>query len=130
MENGIYVIETYGRKTKLIYHYGILVKNGFNDYVLHNSEYNEPNIFGGSLKLESLQDFLSKYESIQCYKTNLTEQEVLSKTEPLLDKKYSNLFFNCNTYAATIAPDFTPFAQEKYFYGLGATTLILYLFKK
>ena len=116
MDLGVYVVKTYGRVHKWIYHWAVLVVTPDGSYVYHNSEYNEINANGGSIKKESWESFLSKYELIYTIKTDLTEDEVVSRTSPLLSLPYEKVFFNCNTYVKRICPDYTPMAQEKYAY--------------
>lgn len=129
MDNGIYIVETYGRKVKYVYHWAVLVVKDNEKYIYHNSSYNQLNDKGGSVKKESWESFLTKYKPIKFIKTNLTEQQVIERTEPLLNKPYQKIFFNCNTYAKAISPEFTPIAQEKYFYIAGIiliTGIIIY----
>ena len=124
MENGIYIVKTYGRKTKYFYHWGLLCVKSNGDYIYHNSEYNEKNSNGGSIKKESWEEFTNKYKPINFIKTNLSESELIKKVTPLLSKPYQKILFNCNTFLKEVAPQFTPLAQEKYFYFLGFTLII------
>ena len=129
MKEGVYIIKTDGRKTKWIYHWGVLVISGNKQYVLHNSEYNEKNSFGGSLKMETLGSFLTKYKPLKFYLTGLTEKEVLERSNSLLSKPYNKILFNCYTYVKRVNPDLKESSQEQPFYFLGLAGLSWYLLK-
>ena len=125
LSNGIYIVKTYGRKVRYIYHWAVLVVKDNEKYVYHNSFHNPINPWGGSIAKESWDSFTKKYEPIDFIRTDLTENEVLERTNPLLHKMYQRIFFNCNDYVMDVAPQYTPMAQEKYFYiGIIAIAII------
>jgi len=129
MKDGVYIIKTDGRKTKWVYHWAILVINNGTEYVLHNSEYNEKNLYGGSVKMETLKSFLTKYKPLKFYLTRLTEKEVLERSKPLLSKPYTKVLFNCYTYVKKVNPAFSEVAQEEKLYWFGLVGLSWYLLK-
>ena len=127
MKNGVYILKTEGSRHTFVDHWAILVHNHRNQYVLHNSPSNAINILGGNVKIESLQDFLTRYKVLEVYSTDLTENQVIENSSLLFDKPYSTVFFNCHSFVKMVHWDFGQVGQEEKFIWFGFILLSWYL---
>ena len=127
----VYIVKTYGSRVRFVYHYAILITSSDKSkwYVFHNSASNQPNKYSGSIQKELWSSFIKRYEPINFYPSALTEQEVLDKTKPLLNKPYNKLTFSCNTYTEIIDPKAMPIPQEDYLWFAVAILGLIAIFR-
>jgi len=75
------------------YHLGIVVDG----LVYHNSPYNK-NKYGGSVCVETYDEFMKGRELFKIVATHVTKEEIIKATRKCRRDVWDELFFNCEDY--------------------------------
>ncbi len=120
----VYIVKAYPKSgLTWVYHWAVLVDDGVKKVVYHNSFSNLLNKYGGSVVKEDWSEFIKRYVPAKYYKTDVSESDVLKKTDQVKDEVYDKVFFNCHTYVKAIYSNIPP-AQESYFIVAGIGIII------
>ena len=104
----------------ILYHYGIIEKQGNDLYIYHNQT-DKINSNGGNLVCEPLDNYIKGKDIISVIKTDLSSSDLRQMYDALKNLKYDFINFNCE--------HFVNFASDKKFvsnqvYKWGAIVLI------
>lgn len=79
-------------------HFGIvIIDKSSKKYVIHNTPY-KTNIFGGSVIIEELENYLKEQRILETQKTNLDQELILHYYERNKYKKFNIITFNCESF--------------------------------
>ena len=81
----------------LIFHYGIILKDNNQVFIIHNSP-DAVNLYGGNVLISLLSDWLTTRKIVSIQSTNLTNEQINYKYEELKARKYNFLTFNCEHF--------------------------------
>jgi hypothetical protein len=85
-------------KLPLISHYGIVVVDGDNVMVYHNTP-KKYNHLGGSIMCHNIDIWLKSREIISIINTDMTAEYIKNLTDMNIKKKFNLFNFNCEHYA-------------------------------
>jgi hypothetical protein len=113
----------------IIYHYGIIEKNGSDILIIHNHP-QSINSKGGNVCKEHLSKFIKNRDIISVEKTNLKINEINKIYEHLKEYKYDFINFNCEHFVNFInGKRYSSSQVFKWTSLLAITALVYYLIK-
>lgn len=81
----------------ILYHYGIIEKQG-NDLFIYHNQTDKINQNGGNLVCEPLEKYIKSRDIISVTKTNLSSTDLKKMYNSLKGLKYDFINFNCEHY--------------------------------
>jgi hypothetical protein len=91
------LIKTKASILPIIYHYGIIEKNGNDIFIIHNHP-DKVNSNGGNTTKESLDKWIKGRDIVSVEKTNLNIDDINELVKALKDYKYDFINFNCEHF--------------------------------
>lgn len=95
------LIKVKSESLPIIYHYGIIEKNGNDVFIIHNHP-NSINSKGGNVCKEHLSKFIKGRDIVSVEKTNLKSTEINEIYEYLKAYKYDFINFNCEHFVNVV----------------------------
>jgi hypothetical protein len=80
-----------------VYHYGIVINEGYGIYIAHNTP-NEQNEYGGNVLIDELDTWTESRRIIEAKKTRINAQKIAAHIEKHKDKKFNLIFWNCEHF--------------------------------
>jgi hypothetical protein len=91
------LIKTKAEILPIIYHYGIIEKNGDDIFIIHNHP-DKVNSNGGNTTREPLEKWIKGRDIVSVEKTNLNINDINELVETLKNYKYDFINFNCEHF--------------------------------
>lgn len=85
----------------IIFHYGIVLCENNEMYILHNDP-DKFNRHGGSIVKEKLSDWIKGKDVVEVHNTNVTEKDILQVAEQMKKMPYHLIHFNCEHFVYKI----------------------------
>ena len=95
------LIKVKSESLPIIYHYGIIERNGNDIFIIHNHP-NSINSKGGNVCKEHLSKFIKGRDIFSVEKTNLKSTEINEIYEYLKAYKYDLINFNCEHFVNVV----------------------------
>lgn len=83
------------------YHLGIVVEDGKNKRIYHNSPENK-NRFGGSVVCETYENFTKNRQVLKVIESNVSREKILEVSRKCKKEHWDTFFFNCEDYVLEI----------------------------
>jgi hypothetical protein len=124
------LIKLQAEVSPIIYHYGIVEKQGEKLYIYHNQR-DKINSNGGNLVCEPLETYIKGRDIISVTKTNLNNKDLSQMYEVLKGYKYDFINFNCEHFV-NFATDKRLISNQVFRWGsiLAIGILVTYLIRK